>query len=82
MVPLNCGVCSLWVGLDQWLVKVSWLGDLHLCSGGWSWISSLWSAIKCPVVSFWVFMGLAYGVYGFGHLPFNVWGCVAVLLEN
>ena len=49
MIPLNCGVCSLWVGLDQWLVKVSWLGDSHLCSGGWSWISSLWSAIKCPI---------------------------------
>ena len=23
-----------------------------LCSGVWNWISSLWSAIKCPVVSF------------------------------
>ena len=25
--PLNCGVCSLCLGLDQWLVKVSWLGE-------------------------------------------------------
>ena len=35
-------------------------GSLHLCSGGWSWISSLWSAMKCPVVSFGVSMGLAW----------------------
>ena len=26
IVPLSYGVCSLWVGLDQWLVKFSWLG--------------------------------------------------------
>ena len=25
---LYCGVSSLWVGLDRWLVKVSWLGKL------------------------------------------------------
>ena len=25
---LYCGVSSLWVGLYQWLVKVSWLGKL------------------------------------------------------
>ena len=25
---LYCGVPSLWVGLYQWLVKVSWLGKL------------------------------------------------------
>ena len=28
IVSLNCGVSSLWVGLDQWLVKISWLGKL------------------------------------------------------
>jgi len=28
VVPLYCGVSSLWVGLDEWLVKVSWLGKL------------------------------------------------------
>jgi len=28
VVPLNCGVCFLWVELDQWLVKVSLLGKL------------------------------------------------------
>ena len=25
---LYCGVSLLWVGLDRWLVKVSWLGKL------------------------------------------------------
>ena len=33
-------------------------GSLCRCSGGWSWISSLWNAMKCPVVSFEVSMGL------------------------
>ena len=36
------------------------LGGLSLCrcSGGWSWISSLWSAMKCPVMSYEMSMGL------------------------
>ena len=28
VVPLYCGGSSLRVGLDKWLVKVSWLGKL------------------------------------------------------
>ena len=28
VVPPYCGGSSLWVGLDEWLVKVSWLGKL------------------------------------------------------
>jgi len=35
-------------------------GSLCLCSGGWNWMSSLWSAVKCPVVSFGVSMGSAW----------------------
>ena len=31
-----------------------------MCSGGWNWISSFWSAGKCLVVSFGVSMGLAW----------------------
>ena len=58
VVPLYCGGSSLWVGLDGWLVKVSWLGKLVSVSGGWSWISSLWNAVKCPVVSFEMSVGL------------------------
>jgi len=32
IAPLMCGICPPWVGLDQCLVKLSWLGDWHLCS--------------------------------------------------
>ena len=28
VVPLYCGGFSLWVGLDESLVKISWLGKL------------------------------------------------------
>ena len=49
-----------WMGLDQCLVKVSWLGDLFLCSGEWSWILSLWRAVSCPVVCFGLSMGLVW----------------------
>ena len=49
---LYCGISSLWVGLYQWLVKVSWLRKLVSVFGGLSWISSLWSAMKCTVMSY------------------------------
>ena len=35
-------------------------GILHLCSGGWSWIFSVCSVMKCPVVGFGVSMGLLW----------------------
>ena len=35
-------------------------GALCLCSGGWSWISFLWSTFKCSVVSFGVSVSLAW----------------------
>ena len=47
-------------GWNSGLSSFFGLGNLHLGSGGWSWISSLWSAMKCPVVSFVVSMGLAW----------------------
>ena len=28
VVPFYCGGFTQWVGLDDWLVKVSWLGKL------------------------------------------------------
>ena len=34
------------------------LGSLCQCSGGWSWTSSLWSAMKCPVICFEMSVGL------------------------
>ena len=59
MVPLNCGVYSLWVGLDQWLAKVSWLGKFVL---EFWWVELDLFSLECNEVSsseFW-------GVYGFG----------------
>ena len=35
-------------------------GKLFLCSGGCSWISSLWNAVKSPVMSLGVSIGLAW----------------------
>ena len=58
--PLSCGVCSLQVRLDQFFVNLSWLGELCLCSGGWSLISYLWRAMQCPVVTFAVSMDLKW----------------------
>ena len=60
VVSLNCGGSSLWVGLDKWVVKISWLEKLVLVFLWVRWISSLWSAIKCPVVSFEVSVGLVW----------------------
>ena len=76
---LYCGVSSLWVGLYRWLVKVSWLGKPVWCSGGWIWISSLWSAMKCPVMSYEISM--VFGVT-LGSLYIGAQGCVPVLLEK
>ena len=53
--PAPCG----W-GWTSGLSKFPGWGSLRLCSDGWIWVSSLWSAMKCPVVSFEVSMGLAW----------------------
>ena len=80
MVPIYCGVSSLWVGLDGWLVKVFWLGKLVLVS--W-WVEldffSLWSAMKCPVISFEMSVGLVVTLVS---LYIKAQGYVPVLLEN
>ena len=55
---LYCGVSSLWVGLNGWLVKVSWLGKLVGVLVGGAGFFSLWSAMKCPVMSYEMSMGL------------------------
>ena len=47
------------MGVVGWVAfKVSWLGSSCQCSGGWVCVSSLWSAMKCPVVSFELSVGL------------------------
>ena len=45
---LYCGVSSLWVGLDRWLVKVSWLGKL--VSVFW-WVELDFLSLECNEVS-------------------------------
>ena len=48
VVPLYCGGSSLWVGLDGWLVKVSWLGKLVLVF--W-WLELDFFSLECNEVS-------------------------------
>ena len=48
VVTLYCGVSSLWVGLDEWLVKVSWLGKLALVF--W-WVELDIFSLECNEVS-------------------------------
>ena len=60
MASFHCGVCSLCVGLDQWLVKVSWLGEL--ASVIW-WVELHLFSLECNEVSsreFWVSVGLVW----------------------
>ena len=79
MVPLNCEVCSGWVGSNQGLVKVFWLWEL--VSVFW-WVELDLLSVECNTVSISDFVG----VYGFGmvlgKLSFNVHCCVLALLEN
>ena len=79
MVPLHCGTCSLWVGLEEWLAKVSWLGKLVSV---FCWVELDLFSLECNEVSsseFW-------GVNGFGVTLSNLYiepqGYVPVLLEN
>jgi len=79
VVPLYCGGSSLWVGLDEWLVKVFWLGKLALVF--W-WVELDLCSPECNEVSSSEFSGVyAFGVT-FGHLYFNTQGYVPALLEN
>ena len=79
MVPVYCGSSSLWVGLDEWLVKASWLGKLVLVF--W-WEELDFLSLECNEVSSSEFSD----VYGFGvtlgSLYIETQGYVPVLLEN
>ena len=79
MVPLYCGVSSLWVGLDRWLVKVSWLGKL--VSVLW-WVELDFFSLECNETSSNEFSDVnGFGVT-LGSLYIEAQGCVPVLLEN
>ena len=45
---LDCGVSSLWVGLDRWLVMVFWLGKLVSV---FLWVELDFFSLKCNEVS-------------------------------
>ena len=48
VVPFYCGGFSQWVGLDDWLVKVSWLEKLALVF--W-WVELDFLSLRCNGVS-------------------------------
>ena len=68
MVPLNCGVCSFWVGLDRWLVKVAWLGAL--VSVFW-WLELDLFSLECNEVSSSDSWGVCVLGIALGSLSFN-----------
>jgi len=79
VVPIYCGGCSLWVGLDEWFIKVSWLGKLALVF--W-WVELDLFSLECNEVSSSEFWGVyAFGVI-LGNLCINAQGYVPALLEN
>ena len=79
MVPLYYGSSSLWMGLDEWLVKVSWIGKL--ASVFW-WLELYLFSLECNEVS----SSVSWGVCGFGvtlgSLYSNAQSHVPALLEN
>ena len=79
VVPLYCGGSSLWVGLDRWLVKVSWLGKLALVF--W-WVELDLFSVECNDVSineFWDVSGFAVTL---GSLYIEAQGYVPAFLES
>ena len=66
-------------GLDECLVKVSWLGKLALVF--W-WVELDLFSMKCNEVSSNEFWGVCGFGVTLGSLYFNAQGCVPALLEN
>ena len=79
MVSLYCGGSFPWVGLDEWLVKVSWLGKL--ASVFW-WVELDLVFLECSEVSSSEFWGVCGFSVTFGRLYFNAQDYVPVLLES
>ena len=79
MVPLYCGGTSLWVGLDDRLVKISWLGKL---------VSVFWRveldffSLECNAVSSNEFLDVYEFGVTLGSLYIEAQGYDPVLLEN
>ena len=67
------------MGLDEWLVKVSWLGEL--ASVFW-WVELDLFSLECNEVSSSEFWGVHRFSTALGSPSFNAQGCIPVLLEN
>ena len=67
----------MWLGLDKWLVKVSWLGELT--SVFW-WVELDLFSLECNEVSSSELLGVYVFGMTLGSLYFNAQGCVPVLL--
>ena len=79
VVPLYCGSSLLWVGLDRWLVKVSWLRKI--VSVFW-WLELDFFSLECNDMSsneFWDVIGLGVTL---GSLYIEAQGYVLLLLET
>ena len=79
VVPFYCGSSSLWVGLDGWVLKVSWLGKL--VSVFW-WVELDFISLECNEVSSNELWDVSGFVVTLGSLYIEAQGCVPVLLEN
>ena len=76
---LDCGSSSLLGGLDEWIVKGSWLEKL--ASVFW-WMELDLFFLECNEVSSSEFGGVCWFGVTFGCLYFCAQGYVPVLLEN
>jgi len=79
VVPLYCGGSSLWVVLDKWLVKVSWLGKL--VSVFW-WVELDFFSLECNKVSSSEFWGVCGFGVTLGSLCIETQAYIRALLEN
>ena len=78
-VLLNFGVCPLWIGLDQCLVKVSWLGGIVPIF--W-WIKLNFISLKDSAMSSSVFCSAYEFGMASGSLSARVQGCALILLKD
>ena len=67
------------MGLDQWLVKVSWLGELVLVF--W-WVELDLFSLEYKEVSSSEFWHVYEFDMALGSMPLNAQDCLPVLLEN
>jgi len=71
VVALYCEGSSLWVVLDKWLVKVSWLGELVSV---FSWVELDLFCLECNEVSSSEFCSVCGFDMALGSLSFNAQG--------